>query len=406
VVPCNHSADWGTKESMPIYDFKEFLRLSSVLNYNLSAASLNRYNVLLFILGDKKLRSDSQIDREEKGIVMEALNYLFRVYSDKRRRLGPMAVLHPLRSAALFVRSGAEFNLASLLCALFHDVPEDISITDFDLQQWKDMEGQLFNLMERVGDANEHAIVARLRHLTRNRTENYYQYIGRLLENTQDAPDLVQIKLADRLDNTLDMRIDLQDPLGDVDFFRTLFQILFVNNYPGYLPQTEHPPTAVMNGARRLYQLFKNAVILSLIRQVVEISAESATQTLFDALSDASLLEAQRTLIHLLGYHHKNLTSQRTLIMEAMAYCYGGRTDLVTKPNQKWRLDGLFSGYFDHPSKEILNQHLDRLYQDKALMVETSIAFIVIFLSFLNEPDYFVKGISAAGITPGSAVSA
>jgi hypothetical protein len=35
---------------MPFYEFKEFLKLSSVLNYNLSAASLNRYNILLFFL--------------------------------------------------------------------------------------------------------------------------------------------------------------------------------------------------------------------------------------------------------------------------------------------------------------------------------------------------------------------
>jgi hypothetical protein len=38
---------------MPLYDLTEFLRLSSVLNYNLSAASLNRYNVLMFIMGEK-----------------------------------------------------------------------------------------------------------------------------------------------------------------------------------------------------------------------------------------------------------------------------------------------------------------------------------------------------------------
>ena len=40
---------------MSLYDLTEFLKLSSVLNYNLSAASLNRYNLLLFILGDKPL---------------------------------------------------------------------------------------------------------------------------------------------------------------------------------------------------------------------------------------------------------------------------------------------------------------------------------------------------------------
>ena len=104
---------------MRLYDFKEFLKLSSVLNYNLSAASLNRYNVLLFIIGEKKLDQDDRTDREHKSIIMEALNYLFLAYRQKRRRLGPLAVLHPLRAAALFSRACDTLSLISLLSALF-----------------------------------------------------------------------------------------------------------------------------------------------------------------------------------------------------------------------------------------------------------------------------------------------
>jgi len=63
-------------------------------------------------------------------------------------------------------------------------------------------------------------------------------------------------------------------------------------------------------------------------------------------------------------------------------------------------LDGLFSSYFGQPSKKIRDQQLDRLYQNKPLMIETSLAFIVIFLSFLNDNHYYVKGVSAAGIYP------
>lgn len=385
---------------MPFYEFKEFLKLSSVLNYNLSAASLNRYNILLFILGEKKLDRDDRIDREHKSIVMASLNYLFSAYSQKRRRLGPLAVLHPLRAAALFARTREELNLASLLAALFHDILEDINSNDFDPPKWKKMEQQLYSLMERLSAEDEAELIQRLQYLTRLQSESYYQYIGRLLENSENAPELVQIKLADRLDNTLDMRIDLQDPLGEIDFFQAIFQVLFVNNYRGYHPKAEHPPTAVMNGARRLYQLFKNAVLLSLIRQMFDISADPVSQILFEALADASLLEAQRTLIHLQGYHFKDLSDQRALLLEAMNYCYSGRTDLVTEPNNKRMLDGLFSSYFGQPSKKIRDQQLDRLYQNKPLMIETSLAFIVIFLSFLNDSDYYVKGVSAAGIYP------
>jgi hypothetical protein len=160
-----------------------------------------------------------------------------------------------------------------------------------------------------------------------------------------------------------------------------------------------------MNGSRRLFQLFKNAVLLSLIRQMIDISADTAANSLFDALADASLLEAQRTLAHLLGYHYPNLADQRRLLLEAMAYCYSGRTELVTEPGREWTLDGLFSSYFDHTSRRIRDQQLDRLYGNKPLMIQASIAFIVIFFSFLNDHHYFVKGISATGISAGVAAN-
>jgi hypothetical protein len=63
--------------TVPLYDFTEFLKLSSVLNYNLSAASLNRYNVMMYIIGGKNLHQSTKADREKKGILMEALGYLF-----------------------------------------------------------------------------------------------------------------------------------------------------------------------------------------------------------------------------------------------------------------------------------------------------------------------------------------
>jgi hypothetical protein len=385
---------------MPLFDLNEFFKLSSALNYNLSAASLNRYNVLMYIIGDKRLDADEKKDREQKGILMEALGYLFNVYSQKRRRLGPMAVLHPLRAAALFTRSLDSINMVDLLTLLFHDVLEDINPADYKVQEWKSMEDQLYRLLERMEIEDESRLVTRLMSLTRVENESYYQYIGRLLDNTQNFPEIVQVKLADRLDNTLDMRIDLEDPLARIDFFETVFQIMFVNNYPGYKPKMEHAPATAMNGARRLYQLFKNAVLLSLIRQHVPAAGRQEVRNLFDALSEAGLKEAQRTLIHLISYHVKDLHTQRSLVLEAMQYCYSGRSDLVTMPDGSQLLDGLFSTYFGNKVKKNRRQQLDILYQNKPLMLEASVAFLVIFLSFLNDDTFYIRGISAEGIEP------
>jgi hypothetical protein len=385
---------------MPLFDLTEFFKLSSALNYNLSAASLNRYNVLMYIIGNKRLDADEKKDREQKSILMEALGYLFRVYSQKRRRLGPMAVLHPLRAAALFTRSRDSLNLVDLLSLLFHDILEDIKPGDYEFQQWKSTEDQLYRLLGRMENEDESRLVTRLMSLTRVENESYYQYIGRLLDNTQNFPEIVQIKLSDRLDNTLDMRIDLEDPLARIDFFETVFQIMFVNNFPGYKPKMEHAPATAINGARRLYQLFKNAVLLSLIRQHVPATDRREVRILFDALSEAGLKEAQRTLIHLISYHVKDLHTLRSLVLEAMQYCYSGRSDLVTMPDGSQLLDGLFSTYFGNTAKKSRHQQLDILYHNKPLMLEVSVAFIVIFLSFLNDQNFYIRGISAEGIEP------
>jgi hypothetical protein len=383
---------------MTAFDLTEFFKLSSVLNYNLSAASLNRYNVLLYILGGKRLDPDERLELEKKSLMMEALGYLFSAYSHKRRRLGPMAVLHPLRAAALLTRARESPSLASLLAVLFHDILEDVQSVDFEVQEWRDMEQRLFEMLEHMPPEEEAQLIQRLKCLTRTKSESYYRYIGRMLECSVAFPDVVEVKLADRLDNTLDMRIDLEDPLVGIDCFQNIFQLLFVNNYPGYVPRADHQPATVLNGALRLQQLYKNAVLLSLIRQMTFSAETPGRRTLFNAVAEASLKEAQRTIMHLLGYHYRDPHAQRRLILDAMEYCYSGRSDLVTKPDGQRMLDGLFATYFAPTDGRLLRQQLDGLYQNKPLMIQASIAFIVIFLGFLNDPRYYIRGISIEGI--------
>jgi len=385
---------------MPLSDFSEFLKLSSALNYNLSATSLNRYNVLMYILDGNRLHSDEAEDRKKKRIMMEALSYVFNVYHQKRRRLGPLAVLHPLRATALLARSLNTLNLIDLLSTLLHDILEDINPSDFEIPKWKNIEGQLYNLLKQIPEDDESILLNHLLHLTKLKQESYYQYIGRFLEHCRGSFHLVRVKLADRLDNTLDMRIDLQDPLEGVDFFQNIFQLLFVNNYPGYIPTANHPPSSAINGARRLYQLFKNAVLLSLIRQRIRVEEDPTSQILFESICKASLKEAQRTLIHVIGFHLKDVSNQRVLLLEAMNYCFSGGTAIVTEPDAEQMLDGLFASYFAYTDGSVRNQKLDLLYQDKPLMIQASIAFVVIFLSFMNDPKFYVEGISAEGISP------
>ncbi len=374
---------------MEAYDLDAFLRLSAVLNYQLSAVSLGSGNIVALLLEEKQLSQD------DKNILLAGLKYLGRAYGRKRRRLGPLAILHPIRATALLARAAEQVNLLDLLAELLHDKLEDVSADDRSLEE------EFQALLERVNPTDRRCLMERLELLKRHEEgQTYCQYIGRMLGREEQRPDVVRVKLADRLDNTLDMRVDIHDPLKGVDFFSHIFQLLFVGAYAGYRPTLDHPPKSPINGAQRLYELFKNTVLLSLIRQKADISGDAAAARLFEAIAVASMKEAQRTVMHIFGYHITDISEQKRILEDAMAYCLEGGVDIVSTPTRGHRLDGLFVGCFDHHDSTVRAKQLRLLYKDKSLMVEASIAFIVIFLSILGDETYYVRGITPEGIRP------
>ena len=73
---------------------------------------------------------------------------------------------------------------------------------------------------------------------------------------------------------------------------------------------------------------------------------------------------------------------------------------MATRPDQRHMLDGLFTTYFAADERTVRAQRLDELFGNKPLMIQATIAFIVIFTSFRVSPDLLVRGISTAGIRP------
>jgi hypothetical protein len=380
---------------MAVYELDAFLRLSAVLNYQLSAVALGSGNILVLLLEDKPLSP------HERDTLLGVLKYLGRAYGRKRRRLGPMAILHPIRATALLARSEDEANLLDLLTELLHDKLEDIAADQFEPEEWSGLEEEFQGILKRVDETDEWFLMERLELLKRDEQgQTYCQYIGRMLGQDKQMHDLVRVKLADRLDNTLDMRVDIHDPLEGVDFFSHIFQLLFVGSYTGYKPTLAHPPKSPINGAQRLYELFKNTVLLSLIRQKSDTKEDAAASRLFVATAEASMREAQRTIMHIFGYHITDIAEQKQILEEAMEYCVQGGFDVVTTPTGGQPLDGLFVGCFDHHDSAVRKEQLRLLYEDKVLMVKASVAFIVIFLSFLGQETYYVRGITPEGIQP------
>jgi len=62
------------------------------------------------------------------------------------------------------------------------------------------------------------------------------------------------------------------------------------------------------------------------------------------------------------------------------------------------KLDGLVITYLHDPDKKRLNEKLDDLYQDKALMFQAAVAFVIIYMNFINDPDYYLQGIDSKGV--------
>jgi hypothetical protein len=372
----------------------DFLKLSAVLNYQLSAKQLNWSNIISIVLEGKPL-----LPRDESTL-LHAFGYLGKIYGKAKRDLGPFSVLHPLRATALLSHASPEVDLLDVMTCLLHDRFEDFKSAHGGHSAGIHRDDKFLSFLRKVPEEHRERLTERLAWLTKEPGETYNHYIGQLLERACRAPEVVRVKLADRLDNTFDMRIDLRDSLQGLDFFEIIFQTIFTNSYKGYRPERVHQPTSILNGAQRLYQLFKNIVLMSLIRQRQVFAADPISRDLFKALATASMKEAQRIALHIFGYHQTAVATLREILAETMAYAQSGGFDGVTDPRRGHRLDGLFMSFFDHPVRETRKKQLARLYQDKTLMLEVAIAFVAIFLNFLDDEAYFVHGISAEGIRP------
>lgn len=381
------------------YNLTEFFKLSAALNYQLSVSNDFDWNILRIIIGDVKL------SRDQQNIMLDALSYLNHAYKGQHRRMGPLSVLHPLRATAILSRTVEKVNMLDLLTELLHDIHEDIRAANFPEDKYgKDYYQHLeaeFNQFLYRNDPNDNwYLMERLDLLTRKGGESYFTYIGRLMNRARQTPELVRVKLADRLDNTLDLHSEFYDPIEHIDFFAALFNILYIKNYQPPEPEVQHPIRHPLYGAYRLYQLFKNAVLASIIRRKQSMHHDPAAQPLFEQLVRASMEEAQRVILHIFDYHLRDVDQQRTLLTDTMHYCQEGGTLEVTKPGARSRLDGLFMNYFEYGSVEEHKQKLDLLYKDKPLMIQTALAFVTIFKNFLLDPNYCIEGIHENGFHP------
>lgn len=375
----------------PLINSQDYISLSSYINYQLSGEPINWQAILDLIIGDKTPEVTDHF-------LFEALAYLDEAYGKQKRRLGPLAILHPIRTVALLAKAKERLSTLDLLTALLHDKNEDILPETYDKLSWQRLEQKYQSLLARI-DANANWLLnERIHFLTKDVNQKYYHYLGHLLEQARITPELAAIKLADRLDNTLDLRIDLHDFTDHTHCYQTIFDILFVNCYQGLPLKQPHPISGKINGSMRLYQLYKNAVFLSILRDM-KLELDRASHRLFFALAVASIREAQSILLHIFAYHLQSPQQQRQLLMEVLQNGQDDRFSNIYN-GEKHPFDGLFNRYFDCERKEDKPNKLAELYENKYLMGQAAAGFMVTFASFVNSEDFTIRGISSAGIIP------
>ena len=375
-----------------IIELQDFMVLSATINYQLTATPVNWYAILT-------LARDGSYRRDGDEDLIRLLEYLHEAYGTSTRRLGPLAVLHPIRTAALLYRTVPDCPHSDLVTALLHDKEEDITLDRYHPKAWKRLEDRYQT--EVLNMDHSWRMLERIDALTRRPAEDYFGYLGRVMDAAEASPDLVRIKLADRLDNTLDLSVDVRSETQEVDCFELIFDVLFTSSHLGQQLPLRHPIAGRINGSRRLYQLYKNAVFLSILRQRGKDLVDESAARLFHALAHSSLRQARQILVHLFIFHITSTHHQRSLLQEAMEYCQGERIAKVHTADQPHRLDGVFDSVFNIPDRKKLRISLDALYADKPMMSLVAAAMVATFSSFRNDPDFFIEGIDPAGLHPG-----
>jgi len=370
---------------MNLHNLDEFLRLSAVISYQLNAGDTGLENVAIIVSGPHRL-SD-----EQQAVLLSTLRYLREAYGPARRNLGPLSVLHPIRAAALLSRAQQPFSFLDLLTELLHDKFEDIRQDGIPFERWQTLEDSFHQILKQMNHQDEWFLMERLRILTRECAgETYSQHIGALVARSRKTPELIAVKLADRLDNTLDMRVAVRDPLDDIDFFEGLFRLLFVKGHSGWQQQTRHSSHVAIDGAQRLRQLYKNVVLLSVMRKHRAVLAPPDLE-LFQAIAEASANEAKRIVHHIFAYHLTGADKQREIISRILfpSAASGSIPELPRDPEVM--LVQLFTPMLDEQDRDVRRKHLQALYLNKKMMIRAAFGLLTVCLNFLNDTSYFIE---------------
>ncbi|MGC4120836.1 MAG: HD domain-containing protein [Myxococcales bacterium] len=377
--------------SRELITIEAFLTLSAKINYQLSARSLKPPVLLSLVLGP------ATFDERSQKVLLEAFHALRAGYDQDRRRLGTPGILHPLRAAGLLARTLTRPSLMTMLAALFHDKGEDLTEADVGAERFAKME-EHFAAMKALLTPPERDHLDRAIAALTNQAGSYSGYLGQLVDAAPSIPELLYVKLADRIDNTFD--IHLQHPgVSNYNFYRAVFDVLFLPSFRGVSMGDFHFMPDTPEGVMLLSQLFKDTLLLAMLRNHGLDRQDEATRRLFVGLAVAGIREAQWLALEMFNTVYKDVRGQRQLLLEMMEYCASGGIDSVRTQGETGALDGVFVA-FTSGTKADQKKMLTELFEDRERLVRMTLAFIVVFAAFINDPGYTLKGVDRGGARP------
>jgi len=370
---------------------EEFVTLSAKLNYQLSSPRVHQEALLALVLGPADLGED------DRKLLLRTFDVLQAGYHLEKRRLGTPGILHPLRAAALLCRS-VRPTLMHLLCSLLHDKDEDLTLGELGVERFGEMQSAYGDLLRELGPERAAALKARIDVLSNDDPHGYEAYLGRVLDSARTMPEVLHVKLCDRLDNTFD--VHLQHPgITRFNFYRAVFDILFVPRFGGVDMGRFHFMPDVDQGVMLLSQLFKDLTFLSLLRNEGLDKVDADTAKLFNGLAVAGIREAQWLALESFNTTITDVHAQRAMLLEVMTYCTAGGIESVTTHDKGGDLDGMLLKTFKAQKAGERRKMLAELFLDRPQLTRMVLTFIVVFAAFINDSEYRIRGIDRAGTT-------
>ena len=367
------------------FTIQQWNDLSAHINYQLSAEPLNRLALLDYVLG-------RPTPKEFEEPLTEALDLVLIGYEGARRKLGPPAVLHPLRTVATIASAMPELKLLDLLGGILHDRKEDIHREEIGQQRWDSLQQRMRALNACIGEKEQWYLGERVEFLSRKPHQTYFEYLCQLVERAPTMPDLVRVKLADKLDSTYDITVP-SSAFEQVDFHRALFKMLYVPTYRGLPGRRNLQLLGQTQATLLLSNISKNALFLTLMRRAGVHRNDQITVRLREALVAASIQQARWVLLEVLVSRVPDPDRQRFLIQDVLSYRNTGRLTAATKPGAGHRLDGTLLHFLLVTDDAVRKQRLKQLWQDPELYVEVVLSLIVIFSCFADDLDFAIEGI-------------